>query len=161
MPQLVRFRYRVDGFDNDWVDAGTRRSAFYNSLPPGRHVFRVAAINNDGVWSGDASIAFTLPAPPWQRWWAIVAYVLIAIGLVMLALRLRDRQILRRTQLLERKVHERTLQLEEAETRAVEANRAKSVFLANMSHELRTPLNAVIGFAQLMARSRTMTDADR
>jgi len=58
-------------------------------------------------------------------------------------------------------VHERTLQLEEAESRAVEANRAKSVFLANMSHELRTPLNAVIGFAQLMARSRTMTDADR
>jgi len=161
MPQLVRFRYRIDGFDNDWVDAGTRRSAFYNSLPPGPHLFRVAAINNDGVWSGDASIAFTLPAPPWQRWWAIVAYVLFAIGLVMLALRLRDRQILRRTELLERRVHERTLQLEEAESRAVEANRAKSVFLANMSHELRTPLNAVIGFAQLMARSRTMTDADR
>jgi len=161
MPQLVRFRYRVDGFDDDWIDAGTRRSAFYNSLPPGPHVFRVAAINNDGVWSGDASVAFTLPAPPWQRWWAIVAYVLIGFGLIMLAIRLRERQILRRTELLERKVHERTLQLAEAESRAVEANRAKSVFLANMSHELRTPLNAVIGFAQLMARSRTMTDADR
>jgi len=161
MPQLVRFRYRIDGFDDDWVDAGTRRSAFYNSLPPGPHVFRVAAINNDGVWSGDASIAFTLPAPPWQRWWAIVAYVLLGFGLILLAIRLRERHILRRTELLERKVHERTLQLEEAEARAVEANRAKSVFLANMSHELRTPLNAVIGFAQLMARSRSMTDADR
>src|SRR6185369_1346118 len=94
-------------------------------------------------------------------WWAIVAYVLIGFGLVMLALRLRERHILRRTEQLERAVHERTLQLEQAETRAVDANRAKSVFLANMSHELRTPLNAVIGFAQLMARSRTMTDADR
>jgi len=161
MPQLVRFRYRIDGFDDDWVDAGTRRSAFYNSLPPGPHVFRVAAINNDGVWSGDASIAFTLPAPPWQRWWAIVAYVLLGFGLILLAIRLRERHILRRTELLERKVYERTQQLEEAEARAVEANRAKSVFLANMSHELRTPLNAVIGFAQLMARSRSMTDADR
>jgi len=161
MPQLVRFRYRIDGFDSDWVDAGTRRSAFYNSLPPGSHVFRVAAINNDGVWSNDASIAFTLPAPPWQRWWAIVAYMLLAIALIVLAIRLRERHTLRRTALLERRVHERTLQLEEAEARAVEANRAKSVFLANMSHELRTPLNAVIGFAQLMARSRTMSEADR
>ncbi|HJW95207.1 MAG TPA: response regulator [Thermoanaerobaculia bacterium] len=161
MPQLVRFRYRIDGFDNDWIDAGTMRSAFYNSLPPGPHVFRVAAINNDGVWSGDATIAFTLPAPPWQRWWAIVAYVLFAIGLVWLFIRLRERHILRRTEQLERAVHERTLQLEQAEARAVEANRAKSVFLANMSHELRTPLNAVIGFAQLMARSRSMTDTDR
>jgi signal transduction histidine kinase/CheY-like chemotaxis protein len=161
MPQLVRFRYRMDGFDNDWVDAGTLRSAFYNSLPPGPHVFRVAAINNDGVWSGDASIAFMLPAPPWQRWWAIVAYVLIVFGLIVLAIRLRERQIRRRTELLELKVHERTLQLEEAEARAIDANRAKSVFLANMSHELRTPLNAVIGFAQLMARSRTLNDADR
>jgi len=161
MPQLVRFRYRMDGFDNDWVDAGTLRSAFYNSLPPGPHVFRVAAINNDGVWSGDASIAFALPAPPWQRWWAIVAYVLLAFGLIVLVGRLRERQIRRRTELLEQKVHERTLQLEEAEARAIDANRAKSVFLANMSHELRTPLNAVIGFAQLMARSRTLNDADR
>jgi signal transduction histidine kinase/CheY-like chemotaxis protein/ligand-binding sensor domain-containing protein len=161
MPQLVRFRYRIDGFDDDWVDAGTRRSAFYNSLPPGPHLFRVAAINNDGVWSGDASIAFTLPAPPWLRWWAIVAYVLLGFGLIVLAIRLRERHILRRTALLERKVYERTVQLEQAEARAVEANRAKSVFLANMSHELRTPLNAVIGFAQLMARSRSMTDADR
>ena len=161
MPHLVRFRYRIDDFDNDWIDAGTRRVAFYNSLPPGHHVFRVAAINNDGVWSEDASIGFNLPAPPWQRWWALVAYVLIVVALVIFIIRLRDRQARRRTEQLEAKVQERTVQLAEAESRAVEANRAKSVFLANMSHELRTPLNAVIGFAQLMARSRALSDTDR
>ncbi len=161
MPQLVRFRYRIDGFDSDWIDAGTRRVAFYNSLPPGDHRFRVAAINNDGVWSEDATIAFSLPPPPWQRWWAIAAYLLLFAGFVALIILWRERRVRIRTEELERKVHERTVQLEEAESRANEANRAKSVFLANMSHELRTPLNAVIGFAQLMARSRSLTDADR
>ncbi len=161
MPQLVRFRYRIDGFDNDWIDAGTRRVAFYNSLPPGQHRFRVAAINNDGVWSEDASVAFMLPPPPWQRWWAIASYILLFAAFVALIIRWRERRVRKRTEELERKVHERTIQLEEAEARANDANRAKSVFLANMSHELRTPLNAVIGFAQLMARSRSLTDGDR
>jgi signal transduction histidine kinase/ligand-binding sensor domain-containing protein/CheY-like chemotaxis protein len=161
-PDLVRFRYRMDGFDESWIDGGNRKVASYNSLSPGRHTFHVAAINNDGTWSsGDASFSFELPAPPWIRWWAIALYVLAAIAIVFAFVRLRERTMKGRTALLERKVHERTLELEEAETRAVDANRAKSVFLANMSHELRTPLNAVIGFAQLLARSATLSDSDR
>ena len=52
-PEKVRFRYRLEGFEPSWVDAGTRRSAFYTSLPPGDFVFRVVAANNDGVWNED------------------------------------------------------------------------------------------------------------
>ncbi len=50
-PQKVRFQYRLDGFDHDWVDAGTRRTAYYTNLPPGHYSFEVRACNNDGVWS--------------------------------------------------------------------------------------------------------------
>ena len=161
-PEAVRFRHRIEGFDEDWIDAGTRRVALYNSLPPGRHVFHVAAINNDGVWStSNATFTFDLPAAPWRRWWAIALYVLAAIALILAGVRTRERVLRRRTELLEAKVHERTLELEEAEGRALDANRAKSVFLANMSHELRTPLNAVLGFAQLMARSPSLNEKDR
>jgi signal transduction histidine kinase/ligand-binding sensor domain-containing protein/CheY-like chemotaxis protein len=161
-PELVRFRYRMDGFDQQWVDAGTRRVAFYNSLSPGPHVFHLMAINNDGVRSlGDESVAFDVPAPPWKRWWAVLLYLLAAIGGATLAVRARESASRRKTAMLEAKVHERTIELEEAELRAVEASRAKSVFLANMSHELRTPLNAVIGFAQLMSRSAALTRSDR
>jgi len=55
-PQKVRFRYKLDGVDRDWVDAGTRRTAYYTNIPPGRHIFRVMAANNDSVWSEQAAV---------------------------------------------------------------------------------------------------------
>jgi signal transduction histidine kinase/CheY-like chemotaxis protein/ligand-binding sensor domain-containing protein len=162
LPELVHFQYRMDGFDDAWIDAGTRRSAFYNSLPPGRHTFHVIAFNNDGVPNvGDAAIAFELEAPPWLRWWAFALYAIVAILLALLAVRMTQRVVRRRTEALEAKIRERTIDLAAAEARAVQANRAKSVFLANMSHELRTPLNAVLGSAQLMERSRTLARDER
>ena len=51
IPQRVKFRYRLDGYDHDWHDAGTRRQAFYTDLPPGKYTFRVVASNSDGVWN--------------------------------------------------------------------------------------------------------------
>src|SRR5262249_52166541 len=51
MPERVKFRYRLEGVDNDWKDAGTRRDVSYNNLGPGSYRFRVIASNNDGVWN--------------------------------------------------------------------------------------------------------------
>ena len=50
-PDRVRFRYQLEGFDKEWVDAGTRRVAYFTHLPPGPYRFRVVACNNDGVWN--------------------------------------------------------------------------------------------------------------
>ena len=55
IPQRVKFRYRLDGYDHDWHDAGTRRQAFYTDLPPGKYSFRVIASNSDGVWNENAA----------------------------------------------------------------------------------------------------------
>jgi CheY-like chemotaxis protein len=69
-PQKVRFRYRLDGRDDAWQEAGTRRQAFYNDLRPGQYRFRVIACNNDGVWNeAGAALSFFVapagaPAPP-------------------------------------------------------------------------------------------------
>ena len=57
IPQRVKFRYRLDGYDRDWHDAGTRRQAFYTDLPPGTYSFRVIASNSDGVWNDSAATA--------------------------------------------------------------------------------------------------------
>src|SRR6185503_12869981 len=50
-PEKVRFKYLLEGFDKNWVDAGSKREASYTNIPPGRYVFRVKASNNDGVWN--------------------------------------------------------------------------------------------------------------
>ncbi len=71
-PELIRFRYRLEGLDTDWVEAGTRRTAFYSYLPPGDYRFRVAACNSDGVWSdGESGLELTVSRHFWQTWWFI------------------------------------------------------------------------------------------
>ena len=72
-PELIRFRYRLEGLDSDWVDAGTRRTAFYSYLPPGDYRFRVAACNRDGVWNdGESGLELTVSRHFWQTWWFIM-----------------------------------------------------------------------------------------
>ena len=69
-PERVRFRYRLEGLDLDWVDAGTRRTAFYNFVPPGNYRFHVAACNSDGVWnSSPTTLALRVLPHFWQTWW--------------------------------------------------------------------------------------------
>ncbi|HVV00980.1 MAG TPA: two-component regulator propeller domain-containing protein [Verrucomicrobiae bacterium] len=80
-PQKSRFRYRLEGIDSDWVDAGARRAAYYNNLPPGHYKFHVSASNADGVWNRDgASISLVLLPHYWQTWWFRAFLVLLTLG---------------------------------------------------------------------------------
>lgn len=76
-PNKVRFRYQLVGFDNGWVDGGTKRVAHYGPLPPGNYKFRVIACNNDGVWNKTgASLSLTQRPFFWQTWWfALIAFL--------------------------------------------------------------------------------------
>jgi signal transduction histidine kinase len=70
IPERVRFRYRMEGSDKDWQDAGNRRQAFYTNLGPGSYRFHVIACNNDGVWNeSGASIAFQITPAAYQTVW--------------------------------------------------------------------------------------------
>lgn len=81
-PQRVRFRFRLEGFDQNWVEAGTRRTAYYTSLPPGEYRFRVAARANDGGWnSKEADVAFRLLPRFYQTFW----FYLLMAGWLALA----------------------------------------------------------------------------
>jgi ligand-binding sensor domain-containing protein/two-component sensor histidine kinase len=69
-PGRVRFRYRLDGYDDTWVDAGTRRVAHYADLPPGGHRFRVSAAVDGGAWtSTEAILALRVEPRFYQTWW--------------------------------------------------------------------------------------------
>jgi ligand-binding sensor domain-containing protein/serine/threonine protein kinase len=111
-PEKVRFKYRLEGFDKEWVEAGTRRTAYYTNIPPGNYKFRVIACNNDGVWNeAGASFGFQLPPPIYQTWWAYLLYILGIAGVGYGGARLRLQALRHRNEILEVKVAERTAEL--------------------------------------------------
>jgi signal transduction histidine kinase/ligand-binding sensor domain-containing protein/CheY-like chemotaxis protein len=87
-PEAIRFRYRLDGIDSDWVDAGSRRAAYYTRLPPGSYVFRAIAANGDGVWSPqEARVTFRLKPRWYQRSAFRGAAALFALAALVVAYR--------------------------------------------------------------------------
>jgi len=93
-PQKVRFRYKLEGQDPVWVEAGTRRQAFYNNLRPGSYTFRVIACNNDGLWNEQGTLLSFSVAPAWYQTasFRILAVILCLLG-VWSAHRIRIRQV--------------------------------------------------------------------
>jgi diguanylate cyclase (GGDEF)-like protein len=89
-PERVTFRYRLDGYDRDWVEAGTSRVAHYTKLAPGDYTFRVAATNEDGVASSaEARLGLTV-SPRWfETWWARLGALVLLAAAVWGAVRLR------------------------------------------------------------------------
>jgi diguanylate cyclase (GGDEF)-like protein len=91
-PENLRFRYRLEGFDPGWTDGGTRRTAFYTNVPPGRYAFRVQARNEDGVWStATASVPMYLRPYFWQTRWFGALVVLAVVGMILALHRVRIR----------------------------------------------------------------------
>lgn len=94
MPDRVRFRYQLEGVDQDWQDAGDRREATYTNLAPGAYTFQVIASNNNGVWpETGATTTFVVPPALHQTLGFRVGAVVVAFGLVWAAFRLRVRQV--------------------------------------------------------------------
>jgi len=108
-PENVRFKYKLEGMDADWQDAGTRRQAFYNNLAPGNYRFRVIAGNNSGVWNeAGASLHFSVAPAYYQTTWFRVAVVAALLVFMAALYQLRLRQMTRQFNLrTEERVAER------------------------------------------------------
>ncbi len=93
-PENVRFKYKLEGFDQDWIDGGSRRVAYYTNLRPGNYKFRVIAANNDGVWNQEGA-AFELYLQPhfYQTYWFYGLCALLLAAIVGQLYRLRLKQM--------------------------------------------------------------------
>jgi PAS domain S-box-containing protein len=96
-PEKVQFRYKLEGYDDDWQEAGNRRQAFYTNLPPRNYRFRVLAANNSGVWNEEgASLDFSIAPAFYQTVWFRVLMGAIFLVLLVAAYRLRLHQVRRK-----------------------------------------------------------------
>ncbi len=108
--EKVQFRYKLEGWDRDWQDAGTRRQAFYSNLAPRKYRFRVMACNNSGVWNeaGD-TLDFSIAPAYWQTNWFRAACVAAFLVLLWMLYRMRLRQVAQQFNMrMEERVNERT-----------------------------------------------------
>lgn len=140
-PSKNQYRYKLDGFEKDWIETNSAPRVTYTNLPSGNYTFRVSASNGDGVWN-DNEIVFPIKVLP--PWWAsplfIVLYVCMGIGmLAYLYYRMNKKQ------------HERLMML--AVEKDKEIYQSKIEFFTHMIHEIRTPLTLILAPLENVMRS--------
>lgn len=148
-PEKVTFKYRLEGFDQDWIFAGSRRDAYYTNIPAGQYTFRVIASNNDGVWNGTGAAVIFYIRPHFYQ--TLAFYCVTGLGLILLCAALywiRVGQLQRRERELMRVVDERTrdLQQEIDERIRVEEDLTATAAIVKSSHEAiwSSDLNRII-----------------
>lgn len=105
-PEQIRFRYKLEGLDENWTEAGTRRVAYFPHLPPGNYRFTVTAANADAVWSESAAtLEITVIAPFWRSWWFTCIVAVSLFGLLVFIYQLRLNHLERRRRIQEEFSH--------------------------------------------------------
>ncbi len=132
-----QYTYKLENFNNNWIESGKIHFATYTNLSPGKYIFRVRGSNNDGIWNNEgASLVLIILPPWWLNWWAYSLYILIFFSGLYFLRRYELNRLRLKNQLKLEKVSSDTLR---------QLDKMKSHFFANISHEFRTPLTLILG----------------
>lgn len=141
-PHKNQYAYKLEGFDEDWIQAGDRRYVTYTNLPGGDYVFHVIAANSDGVWNEQGvSIPIIITPPFWQTWWFVGGIIFMLGALLLGGFRWRLNAIREQNIHLETQVSERTSELREInkllETEVEQRKRAEAELEKRAENELK------------------------
>jgi len=151
LPSKNTYKYRLQGFDKDWIEMENSHQVTYTNIPSGDYMFTVKAANNDGVWNETGKSLKINILPPWYRtsWafaiWTVLLLTLIFIvnSYILLQIRLKD-----------------ALKLERAgKEKQNEINQNKLRFFTNITHDLRSPLTLIMGPLEKLIRSTRANSA--
>ena len=154
-----RYAYMMEGFDTDWIQAGTQRNATYTNLNPGTYHFRVIASNNDGVWNEEGAMLTIVIVPPfWNTVWFRALVIIASVLLLFTGFRYRVQTIRKRNRQLEKMVSQRTEELEERNRQLkLEIDEKQKVYSV-LAHDLRGPFMSIIGFSEYL--SEKLSDSE-
>lgn len=173
-PENTRFRYKLDGYENDWNEVINERTASYSNIPAGEYTFRVTASNNDGVWNDEeATASFSIePFFYQQAWFYILIASLIVAGYYPVS-QIRYRYLMRQQEKLKNVIEKQTAQLRkekneiEEQSKIIkkqaqeleESNKTKDRFFSLIAHDLRNPFQAILGYSEMLLHD--VEEADR
>ncbi|MBQ8484144.1 MAG: response regulator [Bacteroidales bacterium] len=145
-PETISYSYMLEGFEDNWNDIGTRRTATYTNLPRGEYVLKVRSTNSDGVWVDNVrTIGVKVRPSFWETGWAYLLYVLVTVVVIMIIGRIQFT--------IYRLQHEVAVEQQVSDM--------KLRFFTDISHELRTPLTLIAGPVEQVLQKDTLDHDDK
>jgi hypothetical protein len=135
-PNRNKYKYKLEGYDSDWISLGNTRTVTFRNLRAGDYIFKVKSANNYSIWNETpAELAISIKPPFWRTWYALVFYLFLITAIVLLIRWNAVKQIRLANNLEKEKLlHEQDQRISEL----------KLQFFTNISHEFRTPLSLMI-----------------
>jgi ligand-binding sensor domain-containing protein/signal transduction histidine kinase len=154
-PHKVKYSYFMQGLDNEWSIPSSENKAVYRNIPYGKYILKVRAIGETQKWGAVVEYPYIINRPWWITWWAYLLYFIALNIFIVLIVKLRTKQLEVHEKLLEKKVDERTKEVEQQKEHILTQNKELiklDEFKQNMSsmivHDLKTPLSNILSLTE-------------
>ncbi len=153
-PKNVKYAYKMEDMDQDWIFSGKRNYVSYAGVHPGKYVFKVKALNRDGLWSEVLALKLIINPPFWKTWWfllfEILAFIAILILIFQYFVKVRTNKLLR---IQNQTIKIANQKLTESERNLKELNATKDKFFSIISHDLKNPFASLFSMSELLVQN--------